>query len=84
MPTYRYRTTCWGDLYEVSANWAEASSEISGLPGRQVADFRHSPHAALRRVLELEASASGAGPFDDLPEEVVEEIDDAMERAVEA
>jgi hypothetical protein len=50
--------------------------DISG--GYQVANFRHSPHAALRKALEQCASAEGM-PLDERDEA----IDTAMENAVE-
>ena len=46
--------TQWGaDVVAVSADWAQASDQVEGDEhGRQVADFRHSPFAALRAALE--------------------------------
>ena len=46
--------TKWGaDDVAVSADWAQASCTVEGDDhGRQVADFRHSPEAALRAQLE--------------------------------
>lgn len=52
-------STKWGsDTISVTANWAEASSQIMGDldGGHQVADFRHDGRAALRKALEQCAS----------------------------
>jgi hypothetical protein len=52
--------TKWGDeIVEISADWSKAACPIEGLPGRQVADFRHNPKAALRQALLEWASADG-------------------------
>ncbi len=53
--------TKWGDDdIAVSANWAQASDPVEGdAHGRQVADFRHSPEAALRAQLEECACIEG-------------------------
>jgi len=47
--------TKWGaDTVRVSADWGQASDQIMGdlEGGYQVADFGHSPRAALRMALE--------------------------------
>lgn len=70
-----YRTTCWGDEYEVSADWSQASSPVDGPDGgRQVADYRHSPAAAMRDLLEQVVRFGG-----DDPEGVADEIDEAID-----
>jgi len=56
-----YETTCWGQRYAVRADWVQASSPVqvryedqpwdSDPAGRQVADFRHRPAAALRTFI---------------------------------
>ena len=74
-------STKWGSSkISVSANWAEASDQIMGdlEGGHQVADFRHSPEAALRRALEQCARHEGIAG-----DEAEEMIDAAMEDAVE-
>lgn len=73
-----YKTTCWGQSYEVSADWAQASSPVAGPSGgRQVADFRHSPAAAIRDMLE-DAVLAGGGEID----EAAGEIDEAIENMI--
>jgi hypothetical protein len=73
--------TKWGcDIIAVSADWAQASCAVIGdSHGRQVADFRHSPKAALRAALEDCASAEG---MDD--DEASDAIDAAMSGATHA
>lgn len=76
-------STKWGsDTVKVTANWAQASDQIFGdlEGGHQVADFCHSPRAALRRALEQCARYEGMS-LDD--EETEDQIDAAMEEAVE-
>ena len=60
-----------GEIYGVAANWANASNTVwtYGEDGwqsahAQVADFRHSPHAALIAELAETLSASGDDPAD--------------------
>ena len=80
MTTYRCRI--WGDDYEISGNFAQASSPVWGPSGgRQVADFRHSAVAAMRALLEETAVASGDDPEDD--DDVAAEIESALDRMVE-
>jgi hypothetical protein len=70
-----YRTNIWGDTYDVSGDFSQASSPVDGPSGgRQVADFRHSPEAAMREMLEESASSGG-----DDPEEYADEIAAAVE-----
>lgn len=71
----KYSTRIWGDVIEIEANFAEASSQIMGTNGRQVADFRHDPATAMRYALEQFAVESGSR-LDD--EEVQGAIDDAV------
>ena len=70
--------TKWGsDIIAVSADWAQASCPVEGDEhGRQVADFSHSPEAALRAALE--DCASHERMSDDEAEEA---IDEAMSEA---
>lgn len=70
--------TEWGsDIVAVSADWAEAACPVEGdAHGRQVADFRHSPEAALRAALEDCASAERMDE-----DEVEDSIDAAMSDA---
>ena len=72
-----YKTTLCGAEYTIRGNFAEASSpvEFDGQPTQyQVADFAHSPTAAMRRHLEKVLQADG-----DDPAIVQELIDEAIE-----
>ncbi len=60
-----------GEIYAVAANWGNASSPVWNYgedgwqqSGRQVADFRHEPRAALIAELEETLVASGDDPAD--------------------
>jgi len=87
MPTTEiiYKTKCWGQTYEVSANWAQASDQVfcriggeDWTPdphGRQVADFCHQPERALRDWILAGEDANDP--------EVIEAVNAAME-SVEA
>ena len=76
-----------GEIYAVSANGSQASSPIltygpngwSG-NGRQVADYRHNPAAALRSEI-VEAIATSEGiPTDEVDDDEVDGIvDDATD-----
>jgi hypothetical protein len=81
MSTQTYRTTCWGESHEITADFAQASSQVIGAPGgKQVADYQHSPAAAMRDVLEDQAIAGGS----QLDEQaVIDEIDSAIDAMVE-
>lgn len=69
-------STKWGrDLIQIAADFSQAADQIDGLPGYQVADFRHWPALAMRRALENCAHAEGMD-LDD--EETTELIDDAV------
>ena len=74
-----------GEVYAVAANWAQASCPIrvygcNGWDyddhGRQVANFRHSPEAALRAIIESAIEAGGETPQE-------EDIDDILDDAEE-
>ena len=73
--------TVWGDTYQLRADWADAASDIEfdredhwHPTGYQVADFGHSPVAALRQHLEEIARDGGDDPAD-----YADEIADAIE-----
>lgn len=58
-----------GEIYAVAADWAQASCPVRvygrggwKYDGRQVADFRHRPLAALESVLIEAVSDSGDDP----------------------
>ncbi len=77
-----YTVKIWGDTYSLRANWAEASSQIERDTedgwmdtGTQVADYRHSPEAAMRAELQQSAVAGGD---DILNPNVAAEIDAAL------
>jgi hypothetical protein len=73
--------------YRVSANWGNASDPVFTWNGGtrvwrptqwQVADFQHSPQAALRKIVERDFRDSG----DDLDDpKIVAEIDKILEAA---
>jgi hypothetical protein len=80
-----------GEIYAVSANWAQASDPVRVYGpdgwtydehGRQVADFRHAPADALRAQIEDAIVASGGYDSDD-PEEQEAEVQAIMDLAVE-
>ena len=71
-----YKTNLYGDEYTISGDFAEASSpiEFDGETTQyQVADFSHSPDAAMRRYLESTIEAGGDDPAD-----IEELIDEAI------
>ena len=72
-----YNTTAWGCEFEMSANFAEASCQVMGdMHGRQVADFRHEPRAAMRAILEDSVTESGDNPEDvDIVGKITEALD---------
>lgn len=76
-----YRTIWGSDTIEISANFAEASCQVEGTNGRQVADFCHRPEQAMRYAVEQAAVADGLDMDDD---ETAEMIDDAVASMVEA
>ena len=74
-----YKVVLWGDVYEITANFANASSSVEGDPhGRQVADFRHSPRAAMESLLREMVSVSG-----DDPDEYANAIELALDKMEE-
>lgn len=85
--TYGLAVAPWtpGEVYAVAARWGEASAPVYtyGLrgwvaSGRQVADYRHRPEAALAGVLSLALQASGE-PEDRAEEEAARLVSDAWE-----
>ena len=74
-----YKTTCWGQDFTISGNFAEASSPVE-FDGRgtqyQVADFCHNPAGAMRRYLESVVQDGGDDPES---AEAVAAIDEAVE-----
>lgn len=64
MATARLSTEAWGDTIAVEADWSQAADQILGglEGGRQVADFSHDPHAALREALRQYVRHSGDDP----------------------
>jgi hypothetical protein len=72
-------TRWFGETVAVSANWAQAADQIEGLPGFQVADFRHRPERALEAALEDIAKAEG---LDVSEKETRLKINRALRRAV--
>jgi hypothetical protein len=74
-----YKTTMFGDTFEISANFAQASDQIMGIEGgRQVADFRHSPEAAMKAALEQYIVQ-----FCDDPDDYADAIADALDAMTE-
>ena len=78
-----YRTECWGEVYEVSADWAQASDSVWGCPGKQVADFQHYPERAMAHALRQEAMAGGFD-LDDLTDPENQQAFDEIAAAVDA
>jgi hypothetical protein len=70
-----YKTRWGADTIEIRADFTQASCQVIGTNGRQVADFRHRPADALRYAVRAEAVAEGFDPDDP---EVAEAIDDAV------
>jgi len=70
-----YKTRIYGDEIEISANFSWASDQIMGdlAGGRQVADFRHSPQAAMREALRQYIVACGDDPDDEEYDNVIED-----------
>lgn len=75
-----------GEIYAVAADWAQASSPVLVWGneewtldecGRQVADFRHDPAAALEDLIERCNRASGGADLTD--DEMAAIIADAVE-----
>ena len=61
-----YKTEFFGDTYTVTGNFAEASGLVffDGANAGQVADYRHSPRAAMRAYLEGVIEDGGESPTD--------------------
>ena len=78
--TTTYTTRIFSDTITITADFTQASSPITGdiSGGYQVADFRHSPAAAMRRALEQLVEASG-----DSIEDYALQIDRAVGKMVE-
>lgn len=73
-----YKATFFGDEYCVSDDWSQASSPVEGDEfGRQVADFRHDPRAAMRAQVEHAIEMGG-----DDPEDCEDEINAALDAMV--
>lgn len=83
MATITYTTSLFGDIHTMTADFAQASSNIAhnGMATQyQVADFSHDSDAAFRQLLEAEIEASG----DDIEDEdIAAELDDAIDSIVE-
>ena len=79
-----YTTTIYDLTVSVTADWAQASCQITGdLPGgRQVADFSHSGKAALHAAVCAVLMAGGDVPDTDgaWDGDVADRIDSAMRR----
>ena len=58
--TMVYTTTMCGEKFEIQADFASASYPVSGdYSGREVADFRHDPRAAMEAQLAQYMLMSG-------------------------
>ena len=77
-----------GDIYAVAADWGNASSPIRVYGedgwtldhhGRQVADFCHSPHAALVSILAENLRMTGTEDEDEAEDEAESLAEDAEE-----
>jgi len=75
--TTTYTTRIFGDTISIAADFAQASSPVTGdiSGGYQVADFHHGPAAAMRRALEQLVEASG-----DSIEDYAVQIDKAVSK----
>jgi len=80
-----YSVEIWGQTYEMRANFGEATCPIQFRryedegwhgTGKQVADYSHSPAAAMRDYLEGLARESGDDPEED------EDVAANIERAI--
>lgn len=73
-----YTTKIWGETYEITADFAQASCPVHGDEhGRQVADFRHSPRAAMESLLREMVEMGG-----DDPDESADEINAALDAMI--
>lgn len=76
-----YKASHCGEVFEISGDFDQASSPVYGVEGgRQVADFRHSPAAAMRAAIEECVTAGGDDPDS---EEISAEIDEAVDGMLE-
>jgi hypothetical protein len=71
--TTTYRIEFWGDPVEITADFADAECKVIGTDGHRVADFGHSPKAAMRYALEQLAESEGGKAADS-----AYEIDEAL------
>ncbi len=70
-----YTAKIFGDEYQIAADFSQASCPVHGDGhGRQVADFRHSPRAAMESLLRETVEMSGDDP-DDFDDEIDEALD---------
>jgi len=70
----KYRTI-YGDVIEIEADFAQASCEVLGTNGRQVADFQHRPSKAMRYAVNRYAVECG----EDIDDPAIQEaIDNAV------
>lgn len=84
MKATTYTASIWEETFELRADWSNAASQIERMTddgwkatGRQVADFQHSPAAAMRWEIESMVVAGG-----DAVEDCQDDIDDAIEAAM--
>ena len=82
-----YKTTVFGDEYQMRANFAEASCSIQvdsedgwETTPYQVADFRHRPESAMRQLLTEYIRMGGDDPES---EDMASAIKDAIEGMTE-
>ena len=78
--TTTYTTRIFSDTVSITADFAQASSPVTGdiSGGYQAADFQHSPAAAMRRALEQLIEASG-----DSVEDFSDQIANALRNMIE-
>lgn len=78
-----YEATIWDETYKIKADWSDAASQIMRdncdgewePTGYQVADFRHSHRAAMKRELELSLETCGGDPADEEIEAALDDMD---------
>lgn len=72
---------CKGEVYAVAADWSQASCPVMVYGedgwdneghGRQVADFRHRPRAALESIIREAIEMGGDEPDDDEVEAILD------------
>ena len=78
--TTTYTTRIFSDTITITADFAQASSPVTGdiSGGYQAGDFQHSPAAAMRRALEQLVEASG-----DSVEDFADQIANALRNMIE-